>query len=96
MQLEWEGKVGPAAVVSAFGFTGVLISLGVMWGSMQGDVKSAQTLAQEAKLSAITIKEANARRDERIATLSERLTRIETTLGYVAQTLERIETTIKK
>lgn len=95
MALEWEGKVGPAAVVGVVGSLGVLVSLGIAWGSLKGDVQASATMAHEAKLAAKEIVDASARRDQRISQQAERLGKIETSVGFIVPSLQRIETKLE-
>lgn len=50
MKLEWDGKVGPAAVIGMFGSLSVLVAIGISWGSTTTRVDLAAATAAEVKL----------------------------------------------
>lgn len=95
MQLQWEGKIGPAAVISAVGFLGVLVSIGIAWGSLKGDVVASANMAHEAKTAAKEVADTASKRDQRISQQAERLGKIETSVGFIVPALQRIETKIE-
>lgn len=95
MQLQWEGKVGPAAVISTIGSLGILVSVGIAWGSLKGDVVASAVMAHEAKTAAKEIVESSSKRDQRISAQAERLGKIETSVGFIVPALQRIETKLE-
>lgn len=84
MQLEWDRKVGAAAIIGLIGSLAVLVTVGVSWGQMNSKIDMAAFRAEEAKKevaeSAKTVNEQ-----------SQRLGKIETAIQFIVPAIERIE-----
>ena len=91
MNLEWDGKIGPAAIIGGLGSLGVLVTIGIAWGSMNGKIDSAAVRADEAKTAAQEVSKSSSFRDQRIAMQAERLGKIETSIQFIVPALQRIE-----
>lgn len=91
INLEWEGKIGPATIVGAVGSLGVLVAIGVTWGTTKGDIASAVKEAQEAKATTTEMNRHAIKRDEQVAAQAERLGKIETSITFIVPALARIE-----
>lgn len=94
MKLEWDGKIGPATIISGLGALSILVTVGIMWGQQTSKTDAARSEASEAKtLIAEQIKH-GAVRDRVINEHSVTLGEIKTTLGFIGPALQRIETKI--
>lgn len=91
MQLKWNGEIGPATVVTAFGTLSILVAIGSAYGNQQSDIKTAQAIALEAKQVAVKLNESFSERDRRINESFERMGRVETSIAFIVPSLERIE-----
>ncbi len=91
MQLEWDGKVGPASIVSLVGALAVLVSIGIVWGTATTRLDATAIKAEEAKAAAVKVAEDSGKRDQRVAAQAERLGKIETSVGFIVPALQRIE-----
>ena len=94
MNIQWEPKVGPAAIIGVVGSLSVLVSIGVVWGVSVTKLDVAAEKADEARKAALSLQEDSIRRDQRIATQSERIGKIETAVTFMVPTLQRIESKI--
>lgn len=91
MDLKWNGDVGPASIIGVVGSLGVLVSIGIAWGSLNGKVDSAATRAAESKIAVEEVAKGTFKRDERISLQAERLGKIETSITFMAPAIQRIE-----
>lgn len=91
MQLEWDGKIGPAAIIGVVGSLSVLVSIGIAWGSMTGKIDAAGVHADDAKIAVKHLTETSEQRDRRISIQAERLGKIETAVQFIVPALQRIE-----
>ena len=91
MNLKWDGRVGPGAVVSLGGALLILAGLGVTWGNTVSKIDAAATLAAEAKAAAKEVSDGAVKRDQRLASQAERLGKIETSIQFIVPALQRIE-----
>ena len=91
MQLEWDGKVGPASIVSLLGALAVLITVGMMWQAQVSKTDAAKEAAAEAKAAVVEQATKSNQRDAVINNHSVALTRIETQMGFINPALQRIE-----
>ena len=87
--IQWDGTFGPAALIGLLGSLSVLVSLGVMWGTM--------TAKQEAFQSTLSSLERTGRaRDTHVTAQAERLGKVETSVSYISSAISRIESAISK
>lgn len=91
MNLQWDPKIGTAAVVGVIGSLSVLVMVGVTWGSMTSKIDIAAVIAAEAKTAALEVSRSGALRDIRVSEQSERLGKIETSITFIVPSLARIE-----
>lgn len=91
MNIQWDPRVGTAAVVALGGSLAVLVSIGIAWGSMNGKIDAAAVKADAAKVAAENVSHASEWRDKRIGDQAERLGKIETSIQFIVPSLQRIE-----
>ena len=91
MQLQWEGKVGPSAVIGAIGSLGVLVTVGIAWGSLSTKVDGAL----EIRATVEQMNKHAVARDAKVGEQAERIGKIETAVGFIVPTLQRIETKLE-
>ena len=91
MRLEWEPKVGPAAIVGLAGSLGILVTLGIAWGSLSTKVDNVY----EVKTTVEQMNRHAVNRDAKVAEQAERIGKIETSVGFIMPTLQRIETKLE-
>lgn len=84
MQLQWNGQVGPATIVSLVGSLGVLVALGIAWGTITTKQENSGT-----KLDGIQSKVDQ--HDKTISSITAHVVKAETQLNMVLPTLQRIE-----
>ncbi len=89
--MKWNNEIGWATVVGIFSFLGVLVAVGIAWGSLQGDVKASTSAAAEAKATIAEQTKHAILRDKTINEHSVTLGEIKTTLGYIGPAMQRIE-----
>lgn len=90
--MKWNGEIGPAAIIATVGSLGVLVTIGIAWGSMTSKIDQAAVHAVEAKTAAIDLTKDSGKRDSRISMQAERLGKIETSIQFIVPALQRIET----
>ena len=88
MNLEWDGKVGPASIIGVLGFAGTIATI---WFGLKADVSTALNNSTEAKAALTRVYEKSAERDKIIGDHSVSLGQIQTQLGYMTPALQRIE-----
>ena len=91
MQLEWDGKIGPASIVGIVGSLSVLVTLGIVWGKTTTKLEAVETRAIEAHTTITEVAKEASKRDQRVAAQAERLGKIETSIQFVVPALQRIE-----
>ena len=84
MDLKWNGEIGPASIVGVIGSLSVLISIGILWGTFTTKIDTTTAVVAEV------VKQSELR-DDHVAAQSERLGRVETSVGFIVPTLQRIE-----
>lgn len=90
MNLQWDPKVGPAAIIGMIGSLTALIAIGIAWGTTTTRLDMVITTANDAKLAATEIKHESDKRDSRIASQAERLAKIESAVTFIVPTLQEI------
>ena len=96
LRVEWDTKVGPATVVGVISIISTFIGVGVLYGTISGQVGAASTNAIEAKTAVINVEKESKKRDAKIAEQSERVGRIETSMQFVVPAIQRIEAALTK
>ena len=96
MNVQWDPKIGLAAVSAIGGTILILVGLGVTWGNTTRKIDAAALLAAEAKAAAKEVSDQSARRDNRVNEQAQRLSKIETAVEFIVPSLQRIETKIDK
>ena len=91
MNLEWDGKIGPASIVSLIGALSVLVTLGIVWGTTTSRIDAAANKADEVKTTTLELAKGSTLRDQRVAAQAERLGKIETSVQFIVPALQRIE-----
>lgn len=91
MNIQWEPKIGVAAVISFVGALSMLVSLGVVWGKTATKIDNLATKVDESTQSIDQIQKEAKTRDDKISGLSERTGRIENALTFMVPALTRIE-----
>lgn len=87
--IQWDGTIGPASLIGLLGSLSVLVSIGVMWGTM--------ATKQESIQSTILGLERTARaRDDHVSAQGERLGKVETSVSYISSAISRIESAVAK
>ena len=89
MDLRWNGEIGPASIVGVVGSLSVLISIGILWGAFTTKIDTTTAVVAEVVKQSAT-------RDDHIAAQSERLGRVETSVGFIVPTLQRIESKLDR
>ena len=87
MNFQWDPKIGPATVVGTVGSLGVLVAVGVAWGSLTAKVDSVT----EVKATIEQMNRHAVNRDQKVAEQAERVGKIETSVGFIIPALARIE-----
>lgn len=96
MRLEFDTKVGPATFVGILSILSTFIGIGVLYGTISGQVGAASTNAVEAKTAVVNVERESKKRDAKIAEQSERIGRIETSVQFLVPAIQRIEAAIAK
>jgi hypothetical protein len=87
--IQWDGTIGPASLIGVIGSLSVLVSIGVMWGTM--------ATKQESIQSTILGLERTARaRDDHVSAQGERLGKVETSVTFISSAIQRIESAVAK
>lgn len=99
-RFEWEPKVGPASILAIVQLLVLIAGGGVLYGVLttKQDVNTTNTL--DLKQSFVQFQKdqqkESTKRDEKLATQNDRITKIETSVGFIDQTVQRIESALKK
>ena len=88
MNVEWDGKVGPASIIGVLGFAATIATV---WFGLKADVTTALSNSTEAKQAIAHVAEKSNERDKIIGDHSVSLGQIQTSLGYMGPALQRIE-----
>jgi hypothetical protein len=91
MTVQWDPKIGLAAVSAIGGSLMVFATVLLAWGALTAKVDSAAEKAVEAKAAIALATKQSEKRDEVINQHSVSLSQIQTQIGYINPTLQRIE-----
>ena len=94
--VQWDMKIGPASIIGVIQIIGMIAGLGVLYGTMSGQITTAATNAIEAKAAIKDAEKKSEKRDEKVATQSEKIGKIETAVQYMGVQLQRIESAVAK
>jgi hypothetical protein len=87
--IQWDGTIGPASIVGVIGSLSVLVSVGVMWGTMATKQESIQS-------TVLGLERTARNRDEHVSAQGERLGKVETSVSYISSAISRIESAVAK
>ena len=87
MNFQWDPKIGPASIIGVVGSLGILVTVGIAWGSLSVRVDSIN----EIKASVEQMNRHAVNRDQKVAEQAERVGKIETSVGFIVPALARIE-----
>ena len=71
--MKWDGTIGPASIVSALGALGVLVTMGMAWGTFTTKIEMVINRVEETKNTTARVAASAGRRDQKVAELAERL-----------------------
>ena len=91
MNVEWDPKIGPAAIISFGGAIAVLVTIGTAWGTLQAKIDHVIAANNTADQSLLTLQKHNNKQDEKIASQSAQISGIQSTVNFIVPSLQRIE-----
>lgn len=94
MQIEWDPKVGPATVAALGGTLVVIVSIGVMWGTVTTKLDTVIEGWKKSDREIAVTKDTVQKQDDKIASQAERIKGVESTLTVLVPTIQRIEAAI--
>lgn len=97
---QWENKIGWATITGIVQLMLIIAGGGVLWGVVTTKLDVTTTNTLDLKSNFIQAqkeqqKEA-AKRDDKLAAQNDRITKIETSVGFIGQTVSRIEAALAK
>ena len=95
-RVQWETKVGPAALIGVVQLIGMILGVGVLYGTFTGQIQNLAINATKAEAAINTAEKEARKRDDKLATQSERLGKIETSVQFIVPAIQRIESLLTK